>query len=83
VIDNVVMGASVRMERRHQFCSRCGQLMFEYYRSSDGHFGLANAPHRKAGAVVGEHADVSCTVCGARYRLLERTNAMGHAVEKQ
>jgi hypothetical protein len=83
LVDNVVMVTSVRVELRRQFCSRCGQVMFEYYRSPDGHFGLAAAPWRKAGAVAGEHDEVFCALCGARYRLLERTNAMGQAVERQ
>jgi hypothetical protein len=83
VVDNVVMAAGIQVERRHQFCSRCGQLMFEYYRSPDGHFGLASALYGKAGAVAREHGEVSCALCGARYRLLERTNAMGQALERQ
>ena len=57
--------------------------MFEYFCSLDGHFGLANAPHRKAEALGQEDGGVTCALCGARYRLLERTNAMGQAVERQ
>jgi hypothetical protein len=29
--------------RRRQYWARCGQLMFEYYCSPDGHFGLAES----------------------------------------
>ena len=77
------MLGSVRVERRRQFCARCGQLMFEYFRSPDGHFGLVDAPDpRELGSAVGR-VGVRCPVCGARYRLLERLNPMGQPVERQ
>jgi hypothetical protein len=64
-------------ERRRQFCARCGQLMFEYFRSPDGHFGLvddiARAPDERDG-------EVSCPTCAARYRLLDRLDSAGRPV---
>ncbi len=67
------------VERCRQFCLRCGQLMFEYFRSSDGHFGLVeglsaeNAP---------PGSEVRCSTCGAKYRPLDRLNAMGQPIVK-
>jgi hypothetical protein len=66
--------------RRHQFCARCGQLMFEYFCSSDGHFGVVGELGAGAG---GREFEVSCPTCGARYRLLERLNLTGQPVERQ
>jgi hypothetical protein len=71
------------VQRRRQYCLRCNQLMFEYYRSSDGHFGLVNP---QAGAFVegtsGRRA-LRCPACRAPYRLLDRLNAMGQPVERE
>ncbi len=66
--------------RRRQFCARCGQLMFEFFSSPDGHFGLVD--ELRAGR--GRHgSEVVCPSCGARYRLLDRINAMGQPVERK
>ena len=71
------MAEPVQVERRKQFCGRCGQLMFEYYRSRDGHFGLVDvAPP----AEVSEMNQVHCPTCGARYRLLDQVDATGSPV---
>lgn len=51
--------------------------MFEYYRSADGHFGLVDSPGREESASTW---GVRCPTCGARYRLLERLDAMGNPV---
>ncbi len=67
--------------RRRQFCALCGQLMFEYFRSPDGHFGLASSV--EPATVKGNHRDVHCPTCGARYRLLDRLNAMGAPIERR
>jgi hypothetical protein len=66
------MTEAVHMVRRRQFCTRCVQLMLEFYRSPDGHFGLAFELGAKASACG---LDVCCPTCGARYRLLERMGA--------
>jgi transcriptional regulator NrdR family protein len=63
--------------RRRQFCARCGQLMFEFYRSPDGHFGLVGDVGTEASA---RGLEVCCPTCGARYRLLERVDAAGQPV---
>jgi DNA-directed RNA polymerase subunit RPC12/RpoP len=70
----------VRGASRRQFCARCGQLMFEYFRSPDGHFGLAN-PLPDAGAEQG--TEVRCPTCGARYRLLKQLSSLGQPVERK
>lgn len=75
------MTEGLNVARRRQFCALCGRLMFEFFRSPDGHFGLANSvdhsnfPENEGG--------VRCQTCGARYRLLERLNAMGQPVERK
>jgi len=70
----------VPVQRRRQFCARCGQLMFEYFRSPDGHFGLANdLPHSDAA----RPDRVRCPTCGTAYRLLELVNALGQPIEKE
>ncbi len=74
------MGEANQVERRRQFCSRCGQLMFEFFRSPDGHFGLVDDVGQ-AGSVAG--GEVHCPTCGAAYRLLERVNPMGQPVERK
>ena len=73
------MGVSeeARVLRRRQFCVRCGQLMFEFYRSPDGHFGLVSEVR---GEVFPRGVQVRCPTCGARYRLLERVDAAGQPV---
>lgn len=67
--------------RRRQFCALCGQLMFEYFRSPDGHFGLVDS--FETPAVAANYLEVCCPTCGARYRLLDRLNAMGQPVERR
>ncbi len=74
------MGDSQQVVRRRQFCARCGQLMFEYFRSPDGHFGLVDDV-RRPDCVTG--SEVRCPTCGAAYRLLERVNPMGQPVERK
>ena len=65
--------------RRRQFCARCGQLMFEFYRSPDGHFGLVG----DVGTEASERGlAVRCPTCDARYRLLERVDASGQPVAR-
>jgi len=73
------MTDAVRVVRRRQFCARCGQLMFEFYRSPDGHFGLVGEVGAKASA---GRLEVCCPTCGARYRLLERVDAAGQPVAR-
>lgn len=72
---------SHRVERRRQYCLRCNQLMFEYYRSPDGHFGLVETQ----GPVFSrpDERELRCPACQARYRLLDRLNAMGQPVERK
>jgi hypothetical protein len=71
-----------RVNRRRQFCSRCNHTMFEYYASPDGHFGLASLSGSKAVEGPLSRREVQCLKCGARYRLLERLDAMGQAVNR-
>jgi hypothetical protein len=70
-----------RVARQRQFCGRCGQLMFEFFASPDGHFGVVNDLRRVDN---NRESDlVRCSVCGAQYRLLDRLNAIGQAVERR
>jgi hypothetical protein len=73
------MTDSAGVLRRRQFCARCGQLMFEFYRSPDGHFGLVGATATQA---TGRGLEVCCSTCGARYRLLDRLDAVGQPVAR-
>lgn len=68
-----------RVVRRRQFCGRCGQLMFEFYRSPDGHYGLVGEVGAQPAA---RGLAVDCPTCGARYRLLDRVNAAGQLVAR-
>jgi hypothetical protein len=70
---------TVGVVRRRQFCARCGQLMFEFYRSPDGHFGLVSDVGAETSALG---LDVRCPTCDARYRLLERVDAAGQPVTR-
>jgi DNA-directed RNA polymerase subunit RPC12/RpoP len=63
--------------RRRQFCARCGQLIFEYFRSPDGHFGLVDDIARASGE---DRREIRCPTCGARYRLLKRLDPAGRPV---
>ena len=74
------MSESREVPRRRQFCARCGQMMFEYHASPDGHFGFVDEVPRPAG-VGGD--EIRCPTCGARYRLLERLDATGQPVERR
>jgi hypothetical protein len=77
------MMESPSVQRRRQYCLRCSQLMFEYYRPADGHFGLVNPQEEVAvEAATGERV-VRCPACRAPYRVLARINAMGQPVERK
>ena len=75
----IAVTEAVRVVRRRQFCACCGQLMFEFYRSPDGHFGLVGDVGAEASA---RGLVVRCPTCGARYRLLERVDAVGQPVAR-
>jgi hypothetical protein len=73
------MTEAPRVNHRWQFCLRCNHMMFEYYASADGHFGLASLSGSRE---VERSSEVQCLKCGARYRLLDRLDAMGQAVNR-
>ena len=73
------MTDAIRVVRRRQYCGRCGQLMFEFHRSPDGHFGLVDDVGAEAS---GRGLAMRCPTCGARYRLLERVDAAGQPVAR-
>lgn len=77
------MTESFQVERRRQYCLRCGQLMFEYYRSPDGHFGVAGPQGAEPGPAGTTGHEVRCAGCGAPYRLLDLLNAVGQPVERK
>jgi hypothetical protein len=68
------MTEPTQVERRRYFCARCGESMFEYFRSPDGHFGVVTSLGREVGA---SECEFCCPACGARYRLLDRLDALG------
>jgi hypothetical protein len=70
------MSEAPRVVRRRQYCGRCGQLMFEFYRSLDGHFGLVGDVTVEASP---RGPATRCPTCGGRYRLLDRVDAAGQA----
>ena len=74
------MHEEVRVTRRRQYCGRCGQLMFEFFRSPDGHFGLVDEVKSEKTA---RGLEVRCPACGAQYRLLDRVDAMGQPVARR
>lgn len=76
------MTEAPRVVHRWQFCSRCNHMMFEYYASPDGHFGLASLSGSKVVEGASSRAEVQCLKCGARYRLLDRLDAMGQAANR-
>jgi hypothetical protein len=76
------MNTVPRVDHRWQFCSRCNHMMFEYYASPDGHFGLASLSGSKEVEGPRSRREVQCLKCGARYRLLDRLDAMGQAVNR-
>jgi hypothetical protein len=57
-------------------------MMFEYYASPDGHFGLASLSGSKAVEGLMSRHEVQCLKCGARYRLLARLDATGQAANR-
>ena len=63
--------------RRRQYCALCGQQMFEFYRSPDGHFGFVDDVEAEPSS---RGLQVRCPTCGARYRLLDRVDATGQPV---
>jgi hypothetical protein len=71
------------VERRRQYCLRCNQLMFEYFRSPDGHFGLVGTQESAFDDSTPGERELSCPACRARYRLLGRLNALGQPVERK
>jgi DNA-directed RNA polymerase subunit RPC12/RpoP len=76
------MKEAPRVDHRWQFCSRCNHMMFEYYASADGHFGLASLSGSREVERPSSRDEVECLKCGARYRLLDRLDAMGQAVKR-
>lgn len=68
------------VQRRRQFCSRCNQLMFEYFLSPDGHFGLVN---ELGGGEACLGTEVSCAMCGARYVLTDKADDLGRPVVRK
>jgi hypothetical protein len=76
---SVPTGSGVR--RRRQFCALCGQLMFEYFSSADGHFGLVDS--LASSDKGGDRHKINCPACGSQYCLLERLNSMGAPVERE
>ena len=74
-----VMREEASVLRRRQYCARCTQLMFEFYRSPDGHFGLVS---EVKGVQSPRGLQVRCPTCGARYQVLERVDAMGQPVAR-
>ena len=70
------------VNHRRQFCSRCNHMMFEYYASPDGHFGLVSLSGSKAVEGLMSRREVQCLKCGARYRLLDRLDATGQAANR-
>jgi hypothetical protein len=76
------MNEAPRVNHRWQFCSRCNHMMFEYYASADGHFGLASVSGSRQVEGTSSRCEVQCSKCRARYRLLDRLDAMGQAVNR-
>jgi hypothetical protein len=75
----MIMTESIGAVRRRQYCVLCGQQMFEFYRSPDGHFGFVDEVMAETSA---RGLQVRCATCGTRYRLLERVDAAGQPVTK-
>ena len=73
------MAESLGVVRRKQYCGLCAQIMFEFYRSPDGHFGLVS----DAGAQASDRGlQVRCPTCGTAYRLLDRADATGQTIAR-
>jgi len=73
----IIMTESV--VRRRQYCVLCGQQMFEFYRSPDGHFGFVSEVDTEAAE---RGIRLRCPTCGALYKLLKVVDAMGQPVAK-
>ncbi len=54
--------------------------MFEYFGSPDGHYGLAAAHEKDRSDTARKGREVRCLICGARYRMLDRLDALGRPV---
>ena len=67
-------------QRRRQYCARCNSLMFEYFLSPDGHFGVVKELCRKAD---GRKPEVVCSTCGAVYELLDTVGPTGQPVVRK
>ena len=80
VKDSPAVNEFLCVRHRRQFCTRCNHLMFEYYASPDGHFGLANFAEESHGVESSAGREVRCRKCGARYQLLGRPNGMAEPV---
>jgi DNA-directed RNA polymerase subunit RPC12/RpoP len=65
--------------RRRQFCARCGQFMFEFYRSPDGHYGLVGEIATQASP---QGLELRCPTCGTRYCQLDRVDIAGQPVAR-
>ena len=57
--------------------------MFEFFRSPDGHFGLAAQPEDAGTGSATDSREVRCPACGAGYRLLDRVSATGAPIERR
>ena len=68
------------VQRRRQFCARCNQLMFEYFLSSDGHFGMVSEVGPEEAR---RKPEVACATCGAIYELLDKVDATGQLVVRK
>ena len=73
----LTMPDTLSVARRWQFCSRCGQPMFEYYACPDGHYGLAGEALHTAPLHT-----IACPVCHAAYHLLDRLDGSGWPVAR-
>ena len=69
-----------RAQRRRQYCARCNNMMFEYFLSPDGHFGLVSEVGREEAQ---RRLEVACRTCGAIYELLDKVDAMGQPVVRK
>jgi ribosomal protein S27AE len=66
--------------RRRQYCGRCNKLMFEFFVSPDGHFGLVSDISRQGTRNPNE---INCPVCGAGYELLAKVDGAGQPVVRK
>ena len=73
------MSSSHATKLRLKYYARCGQEMFQFYQSPDGHFGLLVDVDEFRDDARGE---TRCPTCGSRYKLLERIDPTGGPVRK-